>query len=73
MTALPPKMNVIFGVSDSDFIDMVKTNMGAKDIHYESLGNDLLHFRINEYNFYLTVTNFSKEIPALLNLPYSRK
>lgn len=72
MTALPPKMDVIFGVSRSDFIDKVKTNLDAKGIHYESKDDGQLHFRINEYSFYLSLTNFPEEVPTLLNLPHSR-
>ncbi|MDR6885221.1 glyoxalase/bleomycin resistance/dioxygenase family protein [Bacillus sp. 3255] len=73
MTALPPKMDVVFGVSSSDFIEKVKANIRAKGIHYESKEDGLLHFRINEYSFNLTLTNFPEDVPARLNLPYSRQ
>ncbi|GAA4844201.1 hypothetical protein GCM10023310_22690 [Paenibacillus vulneris] len=73
MTALPPTMNVVFGVGSSEFIDKVKTNLSAKGIHFDENDEDgRLHFRINEYSFYLRFTNFPKEAPTLLNLPYSR-
>lgn len=72
MTALPPTMNVVLGVSRPDFIDKVKTSLTAKGIPYENKEDGQLHFRINEYSFYLSLTTFPEEIPTLLNLPYSR-
>ncbi|WP_068774131.1 VOC family protein [Paenibacillus sp. FJAT-26967] len=69
MTALPPKMNVSFGASSSGFIEMVKTNLTAKGIHYdENNEKGQLHFSINDYSFRLGLTDFPEEVPALLNL-----
>lgn len=73
MAALPPKMKVVFGVSHSEFMDKVKTNLTAKGVHYEENNAEgRLHFKINEYEFCLELTPFPEEIPMLLNLPYSR-
>ncbi|MGQ7887339.1 VOC family protein [Paenibacillus sp. WC2504] len=73
MTALPPTMKVVFGVSSSDFMDKVKISLSAKCIHFDENKEDRqLNFKINEYNFYLRLTNFPEEVPTLLNLPYSR-
>lgn len=69
MFALPPAMNVSFGVTDSDFIDEVRTSLDEQDIIYEN--NSELRFTINEYIFSLIVTTFPKDVPSLLNLPYS--
>lgn len=71
MTALPPTMNVSFGVTNTDFIDKVKANLDAKGIHYTK-EHDNLQFRINEYNFYLSLSDFLEDVLTLLNLPYSR-
>ncbi len=72
MSALTPTMNVSFGVTNSIFIEEVKTCLQEEDIIYESNGDGELHFKINEYNFDLCLTNFPEEVPSLLNLPYSR-
>ncbi|NOU75821.1 hypothetical protein GC098_31460 [Paenibacillus sp. LMG 31458] len=72
MSALTPTMNVSFGVTNSIFIEEVKTCLQEEDIFYESNGDGELHFKINEYNFDLCMTNFPEEVPSLLNLPYSR-
>ncbi|MCS7462263.1 glyoxalase/bleomycin resistance/dioxygenase family protein [Paenibacillus doosanensis] len=72
MTALPPTMNVSFGISSLDFIEKVKTNLTAKGIPYESDEHCQLHFQIKEYSFRLGLTDFPDKAPALLNLPYSR-
>ncbi|MCY9663088.1 glyoxalase/bleomycin resistance/dioxygenase family protein [Paenibacillus chondroitinus] len=73
MTALPPTMKVVFGVSSSDFMEKVKTNLSTKSIHFDEFKeHGRLNFRINEYDFNLRLTNFPEEIPMLLNLPYSR-
>jgi len=72
MTALPPKMDVVFGVSSSGFVEQVKAKLTAKGIPYEEKENGQLHFRINEYRFYLEITHFPEEAPSLLHLPFSR-
>ncbi|TVY09184.1 VOC family protein [Paenibacillus cremeus] len=72
MTALSPTMNIIFGTSSSDFMEEVKTKLTAKGIHHESTEVGQLHFRLNGYSFYLKLTNFPANMPALLNLPYSK-
>lgn len=71
MTALPPTMNVSFGVTNSIFINEVKTYLQKEDIIYESNGDGELYFKIHEYSFSLCMTNFPEEVPSLLNLPYS--
>ncbi|MDQ1914708.1 glyoxalase/bleomycin resistance/dioxygenase family protein [Paenibacillus sp. GD4] len=73
MAALPPTMDVVFGVSSSNFIEKVKTKLSSKGIDYDENKHDCqLQFRINEYSFYLRLTKFPEEVPKLLNLPYSR-
>jgi len=72
MTALPPNMNVVLGVSSSAFIDKIKTKLTIKGIHYEQKEHGQLYFKINEYEFNLALTNFPQEVPTHLNLPYSR-
>lgn len=69
MIALPPKMNVSFGVTDSNFIDEVRTGLQEEDINYEMNSDGELHFQVNEYSFCLCMTNFPREAPGLLNLP----
>jgi len=72
MTALPPNMKVGLGVSSSAFIDKVRTSLTLKGIPYEYQEDGQLYFKLNEYSFYLKLTNFSEKVPALLNLPYSK-
>lgn len=71
MMALPPKMQVTFGVAEAGFIDYVRASLKAEEIVLET-GSEL-HFRKNGYSFCLSLTNLDKNIPALLNLPYSNR
>lgn len=70
MVALPPTMNVIFGVSSTDFVSRVSKKLSEKGVPL-FMRDDHLNFKFKEYNIILKVTNFYPEIPALLNLPYS--
>ncbi|NOU96776.1 glyoxalase/bleomycin resistance/dioxygenase family protein [Paenibacillus sp. LMG 31456] len=70
MSALPPTMEVGFGVTDIHFINEVKARLDEQNISYEWNGG--LYFKINEYSFCLSITNFPKEAHHLLNLPFSR-
>jgi catechol 2,3-dioxygenase-like lactoylglutathione lyase family enzyme len=70
MFALPPAMNVCFGVTSSIFIDEARTYLKENDIICERNGE--LHFKIDVYTFCLSVTTYPKDVPSLLNLPYSR-
>jgi hypothetical protein len=70
MFALPPMMNVIYGVTDIDFIKSVESKLEQDEIIHSS--DSELQFKKYEYIFTLRITDFNKEIPKLLNLPYSR-
>ncbi|MBP1964055.1 VOC family protein [Paenibacillus aceris] len=72
MTALPPAMNVTLGVPNQPVIDAVIRNLEAKGILY-TIANNRLHFKIDDYNLFLKLTNMPQEVPALLQLPYSRE
>ncbi|MZQ80547.1 glyoxalase/bleomycin resistance/dioxygenase family protein [Paenibacillus sp. 5J-6] len=68
MVALPPTMNVIFGVSSTDFVSKVSKKLTEKGVPFLRRDGHL-HFNFKEYNISLKVTSFNPEIPALLNLP----
>ncbi|CAH1202155.1 hypothetical protein PAECIP111891_01996 [Paenibacillus allorhizoplanae] len=70
MVALPPTMNVIFGVSSTDFVRKVSKKLTEKGMPF-CMRDGHLNFNFKEYNITLKVTNFHPGIPALLNLPYS--
>ncbi|KRF34602.1 hypothetical protein [Paenibacillus sp. Soil787] len=64
MFALPPTINVSFGVTNSIFIDEVKTCLQNEGIIYESKGDGELYFKIHDYSFGLCMTNFPKRYPV---------
>lgn len=74
MIALPPRMTVSLGVSDSRFIQQVRTSLEEQGIdNHTNEDDEDLSFSFNGYRLRLVVTAFPEETAALLNLPLARK
>ncbi|WP_219837582.1 glyoxalase/bleomycin resistance/dioxygenase family protein [Paenibacillus sp. R14(2021)] len=72
MTALPPSMEVCFGVSGAEDLEEAATRLEASGLPYERTDESSLEFELEGYRLRLALTRFPENTPRLLQLPQSQ-